>query len=1261
MKIKHHSSTAVQVRALWPLILSMLFVFPETVLPGTGDLNILKDSSNTIEVHLAFPSLELADIQGRDAHGDIGLKMEGCDFTREGGKPALPTFIYFLQVPDGVRREHIEVSSSRWSTRTLEEIDISSLRANEGSQADSIFYSSNNFWPDQAVSIKGPFSIRDTKFIVLTCYPVVCNPASRLLEITSEMRVKITFSGGPERLNRKGVEGKSKYFSESTRDRLGRSPFDAVLGSFIKNYRPSVKTAAPEIISRGGKSLSSESGADYLIIAADRFCPRGGAVDSLTRLIEAKEKKGLKVRLVPLAEIRERGLATREKIAGYIQNAYDNWTTAPTYVLLVGDVEHIPTFYTPSDSNPPIPIATDLYYTTMDWENEEKDYLSDLMLGRLPASDHQELKIMVDKILQRENISPIDDFFYQALLTVDDEGATAKGSINSFADYLENEEGCRVFRVFAEGGSHLTAISAINEGVFRVFAEEKKDLTERTISAINEGVFLVAYNGHGGPNGSADPNLLIRHIPQMKNKGAYPVFIAMACYMGLYDTPGGHLDGFGEALLKAPDRGAAGFIGSTRASLCTALGTMLRAYFKAAWMDDSATTKLGPLLNMGRLSIYASSNDPMPEAVRMVYEAVNLLGDPEMDLYPGGNLPFQAKIDQPQGGPVKDLLQIMGTADGERYTIELGDGVPASKWELLTAGESVKDGMLGKLETSGYPDGAYSLRLTVTADGKIACDRSIIEIDNVCFSSPEENGIYDRDDKLPVKIQVPADAQSCALAYAAAAAPEEWHDLGCLDRSASELFSGELDLSGLEVGKVYILRAVVPYGEVESTAIVSFQVEDFQKGWESPPVLEGNVHGCHPIACDLDGDGTKEVIVGASKDSGQIYSAAGEGIMDINGSYTAVGDIDGNGVLEVIQNRGEDRVDAKGLNNSYSKIWTFSGRINSSPVCADIDGNGAEEIIISTKEGRLFVLELDEQATGITRLLIEVAGGCDSSPAVADINHDGRDDIVFTSYSTSAEEEQFFLLHVVDGRTGNYLDSWHGARDLPAAGRFGYGSPVIGDLENDGKLEICLAGNECGSPGGLLVFNHDGSLRFQKDDEYYAHPILADYDRDGTLEIIAIKSLNVFSEKIALLGPSGESIREIPFPGTIHLYSYPCVADVDGNGSDDVVIANSDGELLAYDLASNDISPLPGWPKYLPYFFASTPAIADLDGDGDLEMVATDWGGMIRVYDLNGNGSPEWPMFQHDARHTGFYGSSSNTKAVMGQAHLMIYGMDRLR
>src|SRR5262249_61203793 len=99
----------------------------------------------------------------------------------------------------------------------------------------------------------------------------------------------------------------------------------------------------------------------------------------------------------------------------------------------------------------------------------------------------------------------------------------------------------------------------------------------------------------------------------------------------------------------------------------------------------------------------------------------------------------------------------------------------------------------------------------------------------------------------------------------------------------------------------------------------------------------------------------------------------------------------------------------------------------------------------------------------------------------------------------------------------------------------------------------------------------------------------------------------------------------------------PVVADINGDGVNDVVIGDESGAIAALSGATGTM--LPGFPIQLAAEASGTAGLCDCDGDGLTEIGATDFGGTVHMWDydfpFSPSGPPPWPQFQHDARRTG--------------------------
>jgi len=84
----------------------------------------------------------------------------------------------------------------------------------------------------------------------------------------------------------------------------------------------------------------------------------------------------------------------------------------------------------------------------------------------------------------------------------------------------------------------------------------------------------------------------------------------------------------------------------------------------------------------------------------------------------------------------------------------------------------------------------------------------------------------------------------------------------------------------------------------------------------------------------------------------------------------------------------------------------------------------------------------------------------------------------------------------------------------------------------------------------------------------------------------------------------------------------PCVADLDGDGRREIVVATVTG--AAY-LIGSDGEIWPGWPVSLAGPCYAPPAAGDLDGDGRAEIVVGSTTGTLHVWRLDGTAQPGWP------------------------------------
>jgi hypothetical protein len=187
---------------------------------------------------------------------------------------------------------------------------------------------------------------------------------------------------------------------------------------------------------------------------------------------------------------------------------------------------------------------------------------------------------------------------------------------------------------------------------------------------------------------------------------------------------------------------------------------------------------------------------------------------------------------------------------------------------------------------------------------------------------------------------------------------------------------------------------------------------------------------------------------------------------------------------------------------------------------------------------------------------------------------------------------------------------------------------AIADLDNDGVLEALVGESE-----GRLFFSSSNSAR--NFGNGLGGLALGDINRDGRKEIVlasgnelfAFNANGVLAENFPLVIGKAKS-----FQSDYDLT--PILADVDGDGAQDVLVAGSEGNVYAFRF---DGSQVKGFPLAMAGVGRGSLAVGDLDNDGKLELVGVSGNGYVYVWRLPESGAKaDWPMYHHDAAQTSF-------------------------
>lgn len=387
--------------------------------------------------------------------------------------------------------------------------------------------------------------------------------------------------------------------------------FDAVRFGVDQDHRYLVVAPSAVLRSRvenrpASRLTSSLLSADYIVVGPQSLLP------AAQPLLELRRRQGLTTRAVAIEQVFSEfgfGEERPQALKDFLSFAFHHWRRpAPRYVLLLGDATYDFKDYLGTgvrNQVPPYLVKTSYLWTASDAAYASvngDDLLPDVAIGRLPAANEAEARVMVAKIVAYETTGRIS----AGAVTLVADNADAAGDFEAHAEEL------------AQGilaGRHPETISLSRLG---------PDAARSAIrDALDRGTSLLAYMGHGGIHLWASENIFDTHeVDALETQSQQPLALTLNCLNGYFHFP--YFNALGEALLKAEGKGAVAAFSPSGLSLDGPAHVLHKALL--AELLSGRHRRLGDAV-LAAQSVYASSGD-FPELLQIYH----LLGDPALTL-----------------------------------------------------------------------------------------------------------------------------------------------------------------------------------------------------------------------------------------------------------------------------------------------------------------------------------------------------------------------------------------------------------------------------------------------------------------------------------------------------------------------------------------------------------------------------------------------------------------------------------------------------
>ena len=478
-----------------------------------------KSDMRSLKASFSFSTIDAQDYQSE--RGTFSwLSLSNTVIGGNEGDPQIPVVNELIAVPFGAQ-PWVEITSYSTTDYRLEDYGMKTLVPRQPSlrkdqrpedvpfiMNESAYQSTRGFRSEPLAVVNVVGTMRGVQLGKMTIEPVSYNPVNNTIRVFNNIEVTVHFDGAD---------------AIATEDMLVKtySPyFDGIYGMLFngRSLRDAY-SAHPDLYTTPVKML---------VVTTSTYT----SSTAFQNWLAWKKQKGIDVDVQTVASG-----ASASTIKNLIYSRYN--ANHPTFLVIVGD-ETVVTYYSLWDYDSTYGnAATDLEYASVDG-----DVYHDMFISRIPVSSTTELGNYVNKALTYEKYTMSDpSYLSNVLLIAGADGTWApkvgRPTINYAADNYFNT---------AHGFPNVHKyVSSTYTGCYNY---------------LSSGVGFANYTAHGDIQKWHEPQFTNDDVANLTNNDKYFWAMGNCCLTCNFKNAQNSLTCYGEAMIRAANKGAFGYIGS---------------------------------------------------------------------------------------------------------------------------------------------------------------------------------------------------------------------------------------------------------------------------------------------------------------------------------------------------------------------------------------------------------------------------------------------------------------------------------------------------------------------------------------------------------------------------------------------------------------------------------------------------------------------------------------------------------------------------